>query len=861
VAAFVVSIRSYFLVFALLFANGALAQTAHFSQALAYPPGGKGSTPHGLAVDAKGNIFIADTVDYVYDIGAPWGVAVDASGTLYYTHELLNQVTKVSPVTGTSTLPLSGLNGPTGIAVDAHGNVFIADSENSRIVEATPVGDSYTQSVVPTRPLERPLAVAVDGSGNLYVADSGNFRVLKETWTGSGWNESIVVNLPSGYEEPTSIAADAQGDVYVLQTIDFDNNFQLSKETLSGGVYTQSVVPSYGQDPYAIATDPAGNLYMNSPFETQPSPGILEVLAGPTTTFLPLSVTATSSKVSLVFSFDASTTLSAPMVVTEGDVGLDFTNAGTGTCGSKKASFVYNPGDTCFVDVVFKPQLPGNRYGAAVLEGPSGNVLATAYVSGIGVGSQISFPPGKQVSIASGLQNPAGVAVDAAGNAFVAESSTGNVYREGASRTLVASGLSEPSAVALDGAGNVYVIASGAVYKEAPSHGGYVQTQIATDLTSLAGVAVDRGGNLYLTSLVAGNVHKETLQTNGSYVESGIGFGITSPRGVAVDGSGNVFMLSAGEVFIETLQPNGRYVQSTFSPGVAAAQYLAVDGHGNVYFSDASQGEIDKLTPQPNGSYVESVARAGLTMPSGVAVDGRGNLYCALGTGQLTMIDVSDAPSLVFPTTKPGTTSVVDQMIANVGNDTLVFPPLAAGTNAGLSGDPFFAFGTASTCPIVGVSGEASNLGAGGSCVYGISFTPPARGSFSGSLSLMDNNLNAAAEQDIALSGASTTSDATRTTLRVSPSPVGVGLGVTMIVTVADTANAATFPQGGVTFTDTVGSQVVSLNGGAPVVLSNGKATLTMDPSVAGVHTIAAHYGGVDASFLSSTGQASLTVQ
>jgi hypothetical protein len=124
----------------------------------------------------------------------------------------------------------------------------------------------------------------------------------------------------------------------------------------------------------------------------------------------------------------------------------------------------------------------------------------------------------------------------------------------------------------------------------------------------------------------------------------------------------------------------------------------------------------------------------------------------------------------------------------------------------------------------------------------------------------MDNNLNAAAEQDIALSGASTTSDATRTTLRVSPSPVGVGLGVTMIVTVADTSNAATFPQGGVTLTDTVGSQVVSLNGGAPVALSNGKATLTMNPSVAGVHTITAHYGGVDASFLGSTGQASLTV-
>ena len=282
---------------------------------------------------------------------------------------------------------------------------------------------------------------------------------------------------------------------------------------------------------------------------------------------------------------------------------------------------------------------------------------------------------------------------------------------------------------------------------------------------------------------------------------------------------------------------------------------------GNVYISDSSHGEIDKLTRQANGSYAETVARTGLTMPSGLAVNGHGNLYCAQGTGQLAMIDVADAPALVLATTKPGTTSVQEQTIANIGNDTLVFPPPASGTNASVRGAAF-ALGMTSTCPMIGASGAYTNLDAGSSCDYGILFTPPSRGPFSGLLSLIDNNLNAAGqgtEQDLTLSGASTDSDATRTTMRVSPNPVMVNLGVTITVTVTDTVTPATTAQGMVTVTDNVGSGPVVVLG--EVTLSSGKAVLTMVPSVAGNHTITAHYGGVDASFLGSTSQTILSVQ
>jgi hypothetical protein len=90
---------------------------------------------------------------------------------------------------------------------------------------------------------------------------------------------------------------------------------------------------------------------------------------------------------------------------------------------------------------------------------------------------------------------------------------------------------------------------------------------------------------------------------------------------------------------------------------------------------------------------------------------------------------------------------------------------------------------------------------------------------------------------------------------------VKVRLGVTIIVTVTDTINAASVPTGGVSLTDTVGNVNTSLNGGVPVPLSGGKAVLTMIPGVAGTHTITAHYNGVDAGFAGSTIEADLSVQ
>jgi streptogramin lyase len=433
--------------FLLVLGSAADAQTAHFSGANITLPIGAVTNPWGMAVDTNGNVYVADNaanslskltpsgvLTSMSGEGSPYGVALDAAGNLYITDEVKNEVVKETPQQqgsyySKSVLPLKGLNGPTGVAVDLHGNVYVADSGNNRVVKATPFGNTYTQSLVPGSPLSYPEGVAVDGSGNLYIADSHHFRVLKETPSGSNWSESVIANLENEGAPPIGVAADVAGDVFILDYLD-DEDFSVFKETLSGGVYTLSNLRNVGPNPYGIAADAAGDVYLVSPGSNQ----LVKEFAGPATDFGIGSVKGAGISISLNFTFDTPGSVGSAALLTLGGEGLDFTDAGTGTCTTQSSSFVYNPGDTCSVDVVFQPRASGSRYGAVQLQNEYTQTFATTYLFGTGVAPQITFPPGKPVSITSYLENPSGVpagfsgvAVDSQGSVFFAESGTGYV--------------------------------------------------------------------------------------------------------------------------------------------------------------------------------------------------------------------------------------------------------------------------------------------------------------------------------------------------------------------------------------------------------------------------------------------------
>ena len=143
-----------------------------------------------------------------------------------------------------------------------------------------------------------------------------------------------------------------------------------------------------------------------------------------------IAVGSTGSPTPVSFTFTSGGSGVTASVVTQGAKGLDFADAGTGSCDTNGSSYTYSAGDTCTVNVTFKPTLPNIRYGAVVLSGASG-AIATAYVYGTGEGPQLVFPdiPDNIVVLGTkneplAFSNPTGVAVDGSGNVYVADHGT-----------------------------------------------------------------------------------------------------------------------------------------------------------------------------------------------------------------------------------------------------------------------------------------------------------------------------------------------------------------------------------------------------------------------------------------------------
>ena len=117
-----------------------------------------------------------------------------------------------------------------------------------------------------------------------------------------------------------------------------------------------------------------------------------------------MNIGTASSALASTFTFATAETLGSIAVLTQGATGLDFASANTGSC---TANTAYAVGQTCTVNVIFTPEFAGTRYGAVVLNDNNGNVIATDYLQGTGVGPQINFLPGTESTVtSSGVAGP-----------------------------------------------------------------------------------------------------------------------------------------------------------------------------------------------------------------------------------------------------------------------------------------------------------------------------------------------------------------------------------------------------------------------------------------------------------------------
>ena len=288
--------------------------------------------------------------------------------------------------------------------------------------------------------------------------------------------------------------------------------------------------------------------------------------------------------------------------------------------------------------------------------------------------------------------------------------------------------------MAVDGSGNVYIADSPTTVGQGPWTGsGYTQSTLGTGLNPVS-VAVDGSGNVYIADINNHRVVKVPWTGSGYGTQSTVGSGLSYPVGVAVDGNGNVYIVDSNNSRVVKVPwtGSGYGTQSTVGSGLSYAYGVAVDGSGNVYIADSNNRRVVKVPWTGSGYGTQSTVGSGLSYPYGVAVDGSGNVYIAdSNNSRVVKVDVSDAPSLAFPTTNVGAISTAqDVTVANIGNAQLNVTQMSTAA--------YFSLGGADTSCAV----DGQLLDPAASCILGIEFAPQTPGSFSGKMVLTDNSLN-----------------------------------------------------------------------------------------------------------------------
>jgi sugar lactone lactonase YvrE len=259
---------------------------------LAKNPGsvdGKGSAArfsytHGIAVDGKGNVYVADSDNNTIRKITPDGIVTTLAGTA--------GTTGGSDGAGSA----AQFKRPWSVAVDGSGNVYVADAGNNTIRKITADGivTTLAGSAGETASIDcdgkgsaarfkYPAGVAVDGSGNVYVSDSGNNTIRKITPDGivttlAGSASEGTTGSTDGtgnaarFNSPGGVTVDGNGNVYVADS----GNHTIRKITPDGVVTTLAGLPGHSgrsdgkgsvarfglTSPDGVAVDGSGNLYV-----------------------------------------------------------------------------------------------------------------------------------------------------------------------------------------------------------------------------------------------------------------------------------------------------------------------------------------------------------------------------------------------------------------------------------------------------------------------------------------------------------------------------------------------------------------------------------------------------------------------
>src|ERR1017187_488586 len=597
--------------------------------------------PYGLALDAAGNLYIADYGNQrVRAIGTNGNITTVAG----------NGQSGTYADGGPATAAL--LLGPHDLATDPAGNLYISELDGHRVRRVAPGGTISTVAgtgiagnggpdggPATAEQLNQPAGLALDGTGNLYIVDSLNFRIRKVAPAGAGTAGTIstvcdqqtfnvqnfvyTINL-------FGLAADAAGDLYFL---DIANSilWQLNPAGVltqlagvPGGGYTgdgQSAPQTALIDPVEVALDTAGDLYISELQRVRcvtAATGIINTVAGDGT---------------FGYGGDGG---SASLAVLSAPTGLALNNGSLHISDS------------------------GN---ARVRQ-----VAASGSISTVAGNGTPGYAGDGGPAVSARLAGPTGLAFDPAGNLYIGDTGNSNVRQVA------------PSSVIATFAGNGSSCGFGADGDPAS----------LTPLCAPQGVVADLAGNIYIADTdhnrvirvdPAGNIHN--VAGTGTAGDAGAGntsWGeLNGPTGLALDSAGNLYIADTQNHRIRMLAPGGAIstIAGTgtlgFSGdgGAAAAAELnapsavAADPSGNVYIAGTGDGAYNG----DNGAAVEIA----LHHPYGLALDGQGNVFVA-DTGNNRVRRLSTTQTVVTPPPSP---QLINVALANAAS--LLPGPLAPG--------------------------------------------------------------------------------------------------------------------------------------------------------------------------------------